>query len=112
MTFQSWFREHTRHAPATLWIIALCSVVWLVTAVQAQALNDSVWGSSLGSAMVLWGPAAQVESWGMARAVTSIFLHLGVGHLIVNMVMLLLIGPEIERFVGSGPYALAFSTLR
>ena len=46
-----------------------------------------------------WSPAyvANGDWW---RLITSGFLHIGVIHLVVNMLSLYLIGPTLERFVG------------
>ncbi|MHA2787594.1 rhomboid family intramembrane serine protease [Corynebacterium sp. S7] len=94
-------RNFTRQAPATTVIALICVGVFLVTAVQSRSLGDLVWGSQLGIHMVLWGPFVSSEPLGALRAITSMFLHLDIGHLTLNMLFLLLIGREIERYLGT-----------
>lgn len=93
-------------APATAVIAALCCAVFVVTAVQARSLTDVVWDSWLGSNMILWGPL--VDGPGYLRALTAGFLHLDITHLFLNMLLLAVIGPPIERQVGTGPFAVAY----
>lgn len=96
---QQWLGNYRREAPVTLSIIVVCLAVFAVTAVASGSLYG-VEGSPLGREMILWGPAD-----GPWRLVTSGFLHLDVGHVAINMIMLLLIGREIEKFTGSLLYA-------
>ena len=93
-------------APATAVIAALCCAVFVITAVQARSLTDVVWDSWLGSNMILWGPL--VDGPGYLRALTAGFLHLDITHLFLNMLLLAVFGPPIERQVGTGPFAVAY----
>ncbi|SDM03124.1 Membrane associated serine protease, rhomboid family [Corynebacterium mycetoides] len=95
-------------APATAAITALCVLVFAVTAAQSRSLNDLVWGSSLGVRMVLYGPFVTEEPLGWLRLITAGFLHLDATHLFVNMLMLVLIGGEVERFVGTPRFVAAW----
>lgn len=95
-----------KKAPATCTIAALCILVFLVAAVQARSITDVVWDSPLGSATILWGPF--IDGPGYLRVLTNAFLHLDITHLFLNMLMLVLIGAEVERFVGTGPYVVAY----
>lgn len=95
-----------RGAPATTAIAAVCTLVFVVAALQARSISDVVWDSAAGSATVLWGPL--VDGPGYLRVLTSGFMHLDITHLFLNMFMLVLIGAEVERFVGTGPYAVAY----
>lgn len=88
---QQWLGKYRREAPVTLGVIVACLIVFLLTG-GAE--------SRLGRELILWGPAE--EPW---RLVTSGFLHLDIGHLAINMIMLLLIGREVERFTGPLLYA-------
>ena len=65
-----------------------------------------VWGSPLAEHMILYGP--EVTGLGYARALTAGFLHLDVTHLALNMLMLVLVGAEVERAIGSGPFVVAY----
>lgn len=95
-------------APATATICALCLLYYVAAAAQARSITNAVWDSRLGTAMVLYGPFVESEPWGWTRAVTAGFLHLDVTHVFVNVLMLALIGTEVERFVGTRAYALAY----
>ncbi|UIZ92178.1 rhomboid family intramembrane serine protease [Corynebacterium sp. CNCTC7651] len=99
-------RNSLRGAPVTSAITAICIVVFLITALQARSITDVVWDSPLGSAMILWGPL--VEGLGYLRPLTAGFLHLDITHLFLNMLMLVFVGAEVERYVGSGPYAVGY----
>lgn len=99
-------RNQFKGAPATAAIAAVCVLVFAVTAVQARSLTNVVWDSPLGAALILFGPL--VEGWGFARPLTAGFLHLDISHLFVNVLMLVLVGSQIERYVGTGPYAVAY----
>ncbi len=101
-------RNLFRNAPATAVITAACVVLFIASAAQAGSLTNTVGGSDIGADLVLFGPfAAQPMGW--TRALTAGFLHLDVTHLFVNVLMLALIGTEVERFVGSGPYLVAYT---
>lgn len=95
-----------RTAPATTVIAAICTVVFLVAALQARSLTDVVWDSVVGASTVLYGP--EVYGVGYLRALTAGFMHLDITHLFLNMLMLVLVGAEVERFIGTGPFALAW----
>ena len=56
---------------------------------------------------MLWGPESRGA--GLVRALTAGFVHLSATHLVLNMLMLAVIGTEVERAVGSGPYAVAYA---
>lgn len=101
-------RHFSRQAPATTWLIAACVGIFVVTAIQARSLTDSVWGSSLGTRFVLWRPFVQEETVGPLRALTAMFLHLDASHLVINMILLALIGREIEQFLGTRLYATTY----
>lgn len=99
---QKWLGNYRRQAPVTLSIIVACLAVFVVTAVSARSLYG-VEDTPLGWRMILWGPIDQ--PW---RLVTSGFLHLDVGHVAINMILLLLIGREIERFTGPWLFAAVY----
>lgn len=96
-----------RGAPATAVIAALCGLVFLAAAIQSRSLSDVVWDSGVGSATILWGPF--VDGAGYLRVLTNAFLHLDAAHLFLNLFMLVFIGAEVERFVGTGPYLAAYA---
>lgn len=81
-------------------------MVFVITALQSRSLTDVIWNSPLGENMILWGPL--VDGPGYLRPLTAGFLHVDATHLFLNMLMLVIIGAEIERFVGTGPYLVAY----
>ncbi|MDN8626188.1 rhomboid family intramembrane serine protease [Corynebacterium ureicelerivorans] len=99
-------RDLPRTAPATTVIAAICTVVFLAAALQARSLTDVVWDSAVGASTVLYGP--EVYGAGYLRTLTAGFMHLDITHLFLNMLMLVLVGAEVERFIGTGPFALAW----
>ena len=103
---QNFARQLFRGAPVSAAIAAVCTLVFAVMAAQARSLRDVVW-DSVGAYLVLWGP--EVRGLGAARAFTAGFVHLDLTHLVLNMLLLAVIGTEVERAVGSGPFALAYA---
>lgn len=99
-------KQQFKGAPATALFTALCTFVFIVTAIQARSITDVVWNSPIAENMILWGP--YVNGPGYLRILTAGFLHLDITHLFLNMMLLVLVGSEIERFVGTGPYAVAY----
>ncbi|WP_342318769.1 rhomboid family intramembrane serine protease [Corynebacterium mayonis] len=96
-------------APVTTMVSAMCLGVFVLTALQSRSLSNVIWGSRLGTQMVLYGPFVADETFGWLRVVSAGFLHVDLTHLAVNLFMLALIGTEVERFIGSGPYAVVFA---
>ncbi|PAT11731.1 rhomboid family intramembrane serine protease [Corynebacterium hadale] len=99
-------QQFFRGAPVSVAITALCAIVYAVMAVQSRSLDSVVW-DSVGAELVLWGP--ETRGAGLVRALTAGFVHLSATHLVLNMLMLAVIGTEVERAVGSGPYAVAYA---
>ncbi len=78
-------------------LIAINVLVFAVTAIQAKSLLTMDGSAWFNGGLLIPGVVAHGEWW---RVVTSGFIHIGVIHLIMNMVSLWLIGPALERFVG------------
>lgn len=104
-----WLRTYSRVAPVTALIVAVSTGVWLVTAMQSK-FSGNFYDSSWALASTLWGPWLSQGGTDLFRPLLTIFMHLDFGHLIINMFMLVLIGREVERYLGSGLYALAYIT--
>lgn len=98
-------KNYLRSAPVTVVFMVLCIGAWLVTAVQAKTLATPYYESSLAQDWTLWGPDAAAHP---SMVLTAGFMHLDAGHLLVNMVMLLFVGREVERALGSALYAAAY----
>lgn len=97
---QTWLKSFYRTAPATLIITSACIILWLVAAFQARSLTSVFSNSELVHAMMVWGPAFEIaDHWW--TPLSYAFMHLDIGHLTVNMFMLMLIGREVERHFGT-----------
>jgi rhomboid protease GluP len=89
------------HTWATWTIVAITSLVFAVTATQsAQLLRIKpevliAMGSN-------FGPYTQGGQWW--RLVTALFVHLGLWHLVLNMIVLAQCGRLAERLYGSGRF--------
>lgn len=100
-------RRYFHRAPVTVALSALIVLVYLITAVQSRSLEQNWVDSSLANAWILFAPAMH-DPIGLLRAVGSMFIHLGASHLAMNIFMLVILGPEIERRLGSGLFAGAY----
>lgn len=83
-------------APVTTAIMALTAVVG-----AAQLLLGDVVTYSLG----FYAPLALAEPW---RFVTAVLVHGGILHFVFNMLVLFMMGPNIERRIGALPYLAAY----
>ena len=84
-------------SPIVLVLLAINISVYLT-----QILNGIDWLSPDLNALILWGANAapftlQGQPW---RLLTNIFLHGGFNHLFLNMLMLMVCGPVVERKFG------------
>ncbi|WPJ91943.1 rhomboid family intramembrane serine protease [Corynebacterium sp. UMB2355A] len=100
-------RSLFRGAPATALITAVCLGVFVITALQSHSISNVVWGSSLAENMVLFGPFIDAPS-ATFRTLLAGFLHVDISHVAVNMITLALLGPQLERRLGTGPYSLLY----
>src|SRR5258706_12391556 len=91
-------RARTAHPFVTLVLVAVNVAVFGAMLFGAGAISDPntlvAWGASLGTR------TTNGEWW---RLLTSTFVHLGLLHLLVNMAVLIQLGPCLERFVGRLP---------
>lgn len=86
-------------------LIGINVVVYIVTAIQARSLknldpSNVYFGGSLIPVQVRQG-----EYW---RVVSSGFLHLGVVHIVANMVSLYFLGPPLERLIGRWRFLVVY----
>lgn len=100
-------RSLFRGAPATALITVVCLGVFVITALQSHSISNVVWGSSLAENMVLFGPFIDAPS-ATFRTLLAGFLHVDISHVAVNMITLALLGPQLERRLGTGPYSLLY----
>lgn len=97
---QTWLKSFYRTAPATLIITGASIILWFVAAFQARSLTNVFNDSELVHNMMVWGPAFELgNQWW--TPLSYAFMHLDIGHLTVNMFMLMLIGREVERHFGT-----------
>ncbi|MCZ9310126.1 rhomboid family intramembrane serine protease [Corynebacterium uberis] len=94
-------------APVTAVLTGIIVVVWVVTAVQAGSAME-VAGSSVAESWILYGPAVATQGAGLWRVVGNMFIHLGLPHMVLNGFMLVVIGPVVERAVGSALFGAIF----
>jgi rhomboid protease GluP len=95
--FERSFIARSAHTPATVALVAINVLVFLATAVSGPKLIAA--GSNLG-------PYTTDGEWW--RLLMSLFLHLGVFHLLFNMWALASFGPLAERLYGSANYLFLY----
>lgn len=105
--FAHYFRFVERYTqartPATIALIAICGVIYLVTSLLGGNTDMMVLVRFGASVPVL---ISEGQWW---RIVGSNFLHIGIVHLLVNMYALWAVGRTIERFYGSGPFLALYA---
>jgi membrane associated rhomboid family serine protease len=102
-------RAGRRFGAVTVTLIALNVAVFVVTAVSAGLAGANPLDNQLSPLFV---QLAQIpvlvelgEDW---RLVTAAFLHIGVLHLVLNMLALLVFGSELERQLGRWRYLAVY----
>jgi membrane associated rhomboid family serine protease len=85
-------------------LIAINVGIYLVELLLGGELNGT--GNEIYENGVLFGPLVADGEWW--RLVTSAFLHYGLLHLGLNMIVLWFIGPALEEYLGHGRYALLY----
>jgi membrane associated rhomboid family serine protease len=91
-------------APATLALIAINVVVYLITATQGGGLNNPAGELFFDGALI--GAAVQQGDW--YRLVTAAFLHASLIHLLFNMAALWWVGSVVEENLGTARYLLVY----
>lgn len=97
-------RRFAREAPACTVLILVCVAVFCVEVVQSGSLEDPVGGYTGGSdlAWSLMMVAPDItgghEWW---RLATSALVHLNIAHLLLNLLLVVLLGRELERAYGT-----------
>ena len=92
-----------RRAPAVLVLIVLNAVVFLVE-ISVGNLNDSEVLHRVG-ALESYAVVVQGEYW---RLFTALFLHGGLTHLLFNVFALYILGPPLERSIGTIRFAVCY----
>jgi membrane associated rhomboid family serine protease len=91
-------------APATMALIAVNVVVYMITAAQGGGI--SLPGGKLFYDWVLQGYAVSNGDWW--RLVTSMFLHGSMIHLLFNMLALFWLGTIVEQALGTSKFLLVY----
>jgi membrane associated rhomboid family serine protease len=92
-------------APATVALVALNVLVYLVTVYQGAGLNSP--GGKVFEDGALVGAAIDVNGdW--YRLVTAMFLHAGVLHIAFNMLALYWLGTVVEQALGTWRFLLVY----
>ncbi|EJZ81290.1 rhomboid family intramembrane serine protease [Corynebacterium otitidis] len=96
-----------RSAPVTCSVGALLIAVWLLQAIEARSITRTAAGP-VTDAFLVRGPEVIVEPLGALRTLTAVLIHLGLGHLVVNLALFFFVGREIERRLPGGFYLATF----
>lgn len=97
-------KEGIRNLSAVNTVMVLLNVVvFLITEIRGDTL-DAYYMYECGA---MFGPAIK-EEHEFYRLFTSMFLHFGLSHLSGNMVVLLLLGDNLERALGKIRYVLIY----
>jgi rhomboid protease GluP len=91
--------------PVTAALVAIDSLVFVAT-----LFGGAEWLAPVGRVQIAWGSnfapyTADGEWW---RLSTSLFIHFGIAHLVLNMVAWIAFGPLVERLYGSVNYLLIY----
>jgi membrane associated rhomboid family serine protease len=103
--FENRLKAITPYFPVTVVVLALNVLVFGLMALNHQRVvhfnadNIMSWGGA-------YAPKTFEGDWW--RPLTSTFVHGGLGHLTGNLFFLLLIGPLIERLLGSTRFAVVY----
>lgn len=98
-------RSLTASGPVvTFTLIGINVGIFLLELLMGGQINGT--GNWLYENGVLFGPAVANGDWW--RLVTAMFLHYGLFHLGMNMLVLWIIGPPLEGYFGHGRYALVY----
>ena len=84
-------------------LIALCILVFIAMYIWGRGSEDAVTFVLFGGNF--WGLVQAGEVW---RLATSMFLHIGLVHLVVNMYSLLIIGRQLESFLGKWKFLIVY----
>lgn len=96
-------RYHFRHAPAVFTFIVLNVAAFLFESTVGSS-NDPEVLHRIG-ALEPYGIIVQGQYW---RLVTSLFLHAGILHLLFNLFALYVLGPPLERSIGSIRFGVCY----
>lgn len=99
--FRDALRARTPWAYATTAVIGVMTLAWMLMTLGGGFADPSLigWGAS-------FGPVTTNGGW--LRLATSLFLHLGFIHFVVNVIGLAQVGIVVERMLGHAAFAVVF----
>ncbi|MGY1782753.1 rhomboid family intramembrane serine protease [Geodermatophilus sp. SYSU D01036] len=105
-----WSGARRRFGPVTVSLVAVNVVVFVITAVSAASAGQSPldnWRSPVFEEFSQVPVLVDVfgQDW---RLLTGAFLHIGITHLLLNMLSLLVFGPELEGRLGWWRYLAVY----
>lgn len=98
-------RRWWSQAPATVAFCVLTIVGFVITATESRSLLNNLSASAVGDWCTLYLPN-MTGPFGALKALTAAFMHLGPAHLALNLMLLFLLGREVEQAVGSRLFTL------
>ncbi|MDW8021402.1 MAG: rhomboid family intramembrane serine protease [Nitrososphaerota archaeon] len=95
----------TPNAKATWTLIGINLVIGLATIILQYADPEAFNWTIYSFAAI---PLYTINGWEPHRLITSMFLHGGFIHLVLNMFALIIFGPDVERVVGRARFLLLY----
>jgi rhomboid protease GluP len=97
------YREILRNKNGDIFMFSLTRIVSIIIAINVLMFGFEVWLDMKGVVSIMIDPLTlhigkQFHFW---QLITHQFLHSGVNHLYSNMIILLIVGPSVERKYGS-----------
>jgi membrane associated rhomboid family serine protease/antitoxin component YwqK of YwqJK toxin-antitoxin module len=99
-------QAHLKKYPATIALIGINTVVFIITYLKAGTLTDSRWTLALLDMGAEFNPLTLDKEW--YRIFTHMFLHGGIPHLAVNMYALYSVGREVEILTGTRKFIIVY----
>lgn len=97
-------RNVARRAPVSTVLLGVMVAFWLLGVASSHTLDRVLSNPSVLDHFILYGPASTQLPKGLLSVFGSALVHTGITHLFMNAVLLLLIGYELERYLGSARY--------
>lgn len=107
-----YLRRFARDAPASAALVLACVAVFCIEVVQSGSLSDPAGtyggGSDLAWDLMMVAPdITEGHQWW--RLATSALVHLNLAHLLLNMLLVVLLGRELERVYGTATMAVSMA---
>lgn len=99
-------RQLDRPPAATMTLLAMNIVVFVLGAVMDRRLGLGFGGGDFEARWGSWDRAVAAGEWW--RLITAGFIHFGIIHLGLNMYALYILGPTLERLLGQARFVLLY----